>query len=226
MASVPHTNPERQPVITLQALPPLPTTGNGRRSPTPAPDAEIVLRAELEGFRADCIGAEREEPGPAFRQRHIPIWRPASDVWVRVEPTWSYAVHLYQPSKSLRDPYVVHPAVVSYLGNKAKLVDLRQAIDSDGLVFFWPNHQGDEFAAHITEREAITAATTTWIRLQWNPGTKAFDYEEAPTDQPLPEPAWPPVPVLTLLGRALEKKKIASPDHPIIQALLAPGGRR
>ncbi len=56
------------------------------------------------------------------------------------------------------------------------------------------------------------------------PGTKAFDFEEAPTAQPLPEPAWPPVDVKILLGRALEKKKIASPDHPVVKALLTPGG--
>ena len=59
--------------------------------------------------------------------------------------------------------------------------------------------------------------------MQWNPGTKAFDYEEAPA-APLPEPAWPSVNVMLLLGRALEKKKITSADHPVVKALLTPGG--
>ena len=58
----------------------------------------------------------------------------------------------------------------------------------------------------------------------WNVGTKAFDLVEAPTTQPLPEPAWPPIDAQILLGRALDKKKIASPDHPVVKALLTPGG--
>jgi hypothetical protein len=221
MANIPH--PEPQP-ISLQDLPSVRTTANGRRKETPSTDAEAVMLAELESFRADTDGPEPEEPSKPLRQRHVPIKRPASDVWVQVAPGWEYQTYLYQPSKNIRDPFVVHPRVVHLLGNKVRLVDLRKAVDSDGVVFFWPSPRGEEFAAHITEREAIQAAERTWIRMQWNPGTKAFDYEEAPTGQPLPEPAWPHVDVMTLLGRALEKKKIATSDHPIVKALLTPGG--
>jgi hypothetical protein len=221
MANIPH--PEPQP-ISLQDLPPVRTTANDRRKETPSTDAEAVLLAELESFRADTAGPEPEEPSKPLRQRHVPIKRPAPDVWVRVAPGWEYPTYLYQPSKNIRDPYVVHPGVVHLLGNKVRLVDLRKAVDSDGVVFFWPSPRGEEFASYITQREAIQAAERTWIRMQWNPGTKAYDYEEAPTGHPLPEPAWPPVDVMTLLGRALEKKKIATSDHPIVKALLTPGG--
>jgi hypothetical protein len=221
MSNVPRPEP---PLVSHQDLPPVRTTTNDRRKATPALEAEAVMLAELESFRADPGDPELEEPSKPLRQRHIPIKRPASDVWVQVAPGWEYQTYVYQPSKSIRDPYVVHPRVVPLLGNKVRVVDLRKAVDSDGVVFFWPSPRGEEFAAHITEREAIQAAERTWIRMQWNPATKAFDYEEAPTGQPLPEPAWPSVDVMTLLGRALEKKKIASADHPIVKALLTPGG--
>jgi hypothetical protein len=97
-------------------------------------------------------------------------------------------------------------------------------VDAEGVVFFWPSPRGEEFAAHITEREAIHAATHTWVRMFWNAGTKAFDFTEAPTTRPLPELAWPPMDGQVLLGRALDRKKIASPDHPVVKALLTPGG--
>jgi hypothetical protein len=215
--------PELQPVA-LHDLPPVRTTTNDRQKATPVSDPEAVMLAELESFRADPDGSAPEDSSKSLRQRHVPIKRPASDVWVQVAPEWAYQTYLYQPSRSLRDPYVVHPRVVPLLGTKVRVVDLRKAVDSDGVVFFWPSPRGEEFAAHITEREAIQVAERTWIRMQWNPGTKAFDYEEAPTGQPLPEPAWPPVDAMTLLGRALEKKKIATSDHPVVKALLTPGG--
>jgi hypothetical protein len=63
-----------------------------------------------------------------------------------------------------------------------------------------------------------------WIRMFWNAGTKAYDFIEAPSTNPGPEPEWPAIDGHILLSRALDRKKIASPEHPVVKALLAPGG--
>ena len=223
MTNVPQAQPELQPTA-LRDLPPVRMTANGTRKSSLPSQAEAVMLAELESYRADGESVDTPDATTTLRQRHIPIKRPASDTWVRVDPEWTYPAYLYQPSKGIRDPYVVLPAVVPFLDGKAKLVDLRKAVDADGVVFFWPSPRGEEFAAHITEREAIYAATRTWVRMHWNAGTKAFDFVEAPTTQPLPNPAWPDIDGQILLGRALDRKKIASPNHPVVKALLTPGG--
>jgi hypothetical protein len=223
MTNVPQANPEPQ-LIAPRDLPPVLTTSNGKRKGTPPSEAEVVMLAELESYRADSESPGASDSTTTLRQRHIPIKRPAPDTWVRVDPEWTYPVFLYQPSRGMRDPYVVLPTVVPLLDGKAKAVDLRLAVDADGVVFFWPSPRGEEFAAHLTEREAIDAAMHTWVRMFWNVGTKAFDFVEAPTTQPLPEPGWPTIDAQILLGRALDKKKIASPEHPVVKALLTPGG--
>ena len=223
MANVPQAHPEPQ-IVPLRDLPPVRTTANGKRKGQPPSEAEKTMLAELAGFRADGDGPAAPEARRVLQQRHIPIRRPAPDTWVRVDAEWTYPIFLYQPSRGMRDPYVVLPAVVDLLGGKAKLVDLRLAVDRDDVVFFWPSPRGEEFPAHITEREAIDAATRTWVRMFWNVGTKAFDFIEAPTTQSIPDPVWPSIDGELLLGRALERKKITSPDHPVVKALLTPGG--
>jgi hypothetical protein len=226
MANVPQTNPESQ-LIALRDLPPASTTANGNRKGTPPSEAEAIMLGELEAYRADVDSPERVDKGRPRRQKHVPLQRPESDRWVRVQPVWSYPVHLLKRSTDIRDSWVVLAHLVPDLTEKnvkLKLVDLRYSIDSADVVFFWPSPRGDEFVVHITEREVIAEAEQTWVRLVWNRGTKAFDSEKADTERPLPEPNWPAESVTTVLIRALEKRKISSLDHPVLKGLLTPGG--
>lgn len=152
MANVPQAHPEPQ-MVPLRDLPPVRTTANGKRKSPPPSEAEKTMLAELAELRADGEGPAAPETTAAPRQRHIPIKRPAPDTWVRVDRDWTFPVFLYQPSRGIRDPYVVSPAIVSLLEGKAKQVDLRLAVDPEGVVFFWPSPRGEEFPAHITERD-------------------------------------------------------------------------
>jgi len=152
MANVPQAHPEPQ-IVPLRDLPPVRTTANGKRKSPPPSEAEKTMLAELAELRADGEGPAAPETTTAPRQRDIPIKRPAPHTCVRVDRDWTFAVFLYQPSRGIRDPYVVSPAIVSLLEGKAKQVDLRLAVDPEGVVFFWPSPRGEEFPAHITERD-------------------------------------------------------------------------
>jgi len=158
----------------------------------------------------------------------VKVRKPGQQEWFRLHPSPKYqmpAALFVRKNDELLTPqtYLVPP---EYKGvfKKQHLtpVRLRLAINSLDTEFLWDIRRprdGVMSDYHLSVQEAADAAETTWIRLDWDNGNRAYDYQEALDDlgDPQwqhPERSWGDWLRLAFKGRLIDRE-----DHEVIREL-------
>jgi hypothetical protein len=158
------------------------------------------------------------------QQSEIPVRTPDKKWWFRAstDPTMTLHVEILDiedgPNEGL---YFLHPDVEfpDELQQYAVPALITLCITSDGTLFFYLAKQSAKSPKGST-RLIIHEAKSRWIKQQWNPAAKAYDYTYA--SQLRRAPVWPETPLNELLNKAFGDRFLTDVRHPAITMLINP----
>src|SRR5262249_29715034 len=138
---------------------------------------------------------------------HLPVRKPDKAWFVRTHPDPTYHMPVAMLDlKADREAYAVHPKLLPALAGETCIS--RQtvflAINRQGEPFIWPvkmpGPDGRSNSWTRTAMEAAMRAATSWVRVQANMSLGSYSVEIARAQWP--EPTWPEMTFLQLLGVA------------------------
>ncbi|MBN8457480.1 MAG: hypothetical protein J0M04_06570 [Verrucomicrobia bacterium] len=151
------------------------------------------------------------------------VRKPKRDEWVRVHPTISARVYIYE-AREENAHYIVLPEVVEPLRDVVRYVQLSLATNYSGGHFVWPVPVPTErrpHRAHVTAFAAAERAAREWIRISW--GKDDYDLYRRSSAQV--DPVWSteistPSEMMRFVAKTGGIEIIDTLDHPVVRALL------
>jgi len=224
----PACEPAQQPSAKLgkaTAQPTAPTTALSSTTPVnPAPPQGQGLAAKLRKKRAAAADSEKPSGHGERQQTVIPVRTPDRQWWFRChrDPAMSVPVDLLvvrsgpDEGTYFLDPEVEFPDELDQYVVPALLT---RAITHDGTEFFFLAKQSDKAPKQSTRR-VVHEARKAWVKMQWNPTTKAYDFQFA--RQLRRDPIWSDKTLDELLEMAFSDNFITRRDHEVVNRLLYP----
>ena len=141
----------------------------------------------------------------------------------RITPRWRPSF-LKEDENSKEEIYLVAPRVAENMADEITLTTLYLAMNRQGDVFIWPCRdpnpelrRGD--TAATSRLEAIEAAMTRYVRVQWKSPAYEISFRDASIVEI--EPVWPDKPFSELIKIAFFRvgMYIDDPNHQVIKIL-------
>ena len=169
------------------------------------------------------------EAGVRKQLTMVRVRKPRRQEWVRVHPDPAYhakvaTIVLKEDENSKEEIYLVAPRVAEDMADEITLTTLYLAMNRQGDVFIWPCRdpnpelrRGD--TAATSRLEAIEAAMTRYVRVQWKSPAYEISFRDASIVET--EPVWPDKPFSELIKIAFFKvgMYIDDPNHQVIKIL-------
>ncbi len=159
----------------------------------------------------------------------IPVRKPRNNSeWFQVHPGREYqlpvAIYERENDESVKpETYLVLPQFSHLFGAGLTPVRLRLAVNSLGTSFLWPMKMPKDgrMSNHlIVLQEIVDEAERQWVKIEWDNGSRAYNYHFAPGD--LGDPQFPSgMTMRDLIALGFKGDRlIASEDHPVIAEYL------
>jgi hypothetical protein len=169
------------------------------------------------------------EAGVRKQLTMVRVRKPRRQEWVRVHPDPAYhakvaTIVLKEDENSKEEIYLVAPRVAEDMADEITLTTLYLTMNRQGDVFIWPCRdpnpelrRGD--TAATSRLEAIEAAMTRYVRVQWKSPAYEISFRDASIVET--EPVWPDKPFSELIRIAFFKvgMYIDDPNHQVIKVL-------
>jgi hypothetical protein len=169
------------------------------------------------------------EAGVRKQLTMVRVRKPRRQEWVRVHPDPAYhakvaTIVLKEDENSKEEIYLVAPRVAEDMADEITLTTLYLAMNRQGDVFIWPCRdpnpelrRGD--TAATPRLEAIEAAMTRYVRVQWKSPAYEISFRDASIVET--EPVWPDKPFSELIKIAFFRVGlyIDDPNHQVIKIL-------
>ena len=169
------------------------------------------------------------EAGVRKQLTMVRVRKPRRQEWFRVHADPAYhakvaTIVLKEDENSKEEIYLVAPRVAEDMADEITLTTLYLAMNRQGDVFLWPCRdpnpelrRGD--TAAISRLEAIEAAMTRYVRMQWKSPAYEISFRDASIVET--EPVWPDKPFSELIKIAFVKvgMYIDDPNHQVIKNL-------
>jgi hypothetical protein len=169
------------------------------------------------------------EAGVRKQLTMVRVRKPRRQEWVRVHPDPAYhakvaTIVLKEDENSKEEIYLVAPRVAEDMADEITLTTLYLAMNRQGDVFIWPCRdpnpelrRGD--TAATSRLEAIEAAMTRYVRVQWKSPAYEISFRDASILET--EPVWPDKPFSELIKLAFFRVGlyIDDPNHQVIKIL-------
>ena len=169
------------------------------------------------------------EAGVRKQLTMVRVRKPRRQEWVRVHPDPAYhakvaTIVLKEDENSKEEIYLVAPRVAEDMADEITLTTLYLAMNRQGDVFIWPCRdpnpelrRGD--TAATSRLEAIEAAMTRYVRVQWKSPAYEISFRDASIVET--EPVWPDKPFSELIKIAFFRVGlyIDDPNHQVIKNL-------
>ena len=169
------------------------------------------------------------EAGVRKQLTMVRVRKPRRQEWVRVHPDPAYhakvaTIVLKEDENSKEEIYLVAPRVAEDMADEITLTTLYLAMNRQGDVFIWPCRdpnpelrRGD--TAATSRLEAIEAAMTRYVRVQWKSPAYEISFRDASIVET--EPVWPDKPFSELIKIAFFRVGlyIDDPNHQVIKIL-------
>jgi len=169
------------------------------------------------------------EAGVRKQLTMVRVRKPRRQEWVRVHPDPAYhakvaTIVLKEDENSKEEIYLVAPRVAEDMTDEITLTTLYLAMNRQGDVFIWPCRdpnpelrRGD--TAATSRLEAIEAAMTRYVRVQWKSPAYEISFRDASIVAT--EPVWPDKPFSELIKIAFFRVGlyIDDPNHQVIKIL-------
>jgi hypothetical protein len=169
------------------------------------------------------------EAGVRKQLTMVRVRKPRRQEWVRVHPDPAYhakvaTIVLKEDENSKEEIYLVAPRVAEDMADEITLTTLYLAMNRQGDVFIWPCRdpnpelrRGD--TAATSRLEAIEAAMTRYVRVQWKSPAYEISFRDASIVET--EPVWPDKPFSELIKLAFFRVGlyIDDPNHQVIKNL-------
>jgi hypothetical protein len=169
------------------------------------------------------------EAGVRKQLTMVRVRKPRRQEWVRVHPDPAYhakvaTIVLKEDENSKEEIYLVAPRVAEDMADEITLTTLYLAMNRQGDVFIWPCRdpnpelrRGD--TAATSRLEAIEAAMTRYVRVQWKSPAYEISFRDASIVET--EPVWPDKPFSELIKLAFFRVGlyIDDPNHQVIKIL-------
>jgi len=169
------------------------------------------------------------EAGVRKQLTMVRVRKPRRQEWVRVHPDPAYhakvaTIVLKEDENSKEEIYLVAPRVAEDMADEITLTTLYLAMNRQGDVFIWPCRdpnpelrRGD--TAATSRLEAIEAAMTRYVRVQWKSPAYEISFRDASIVET--EPVWPDKPFSELIKIAFFRVGlyIDDPNHQDIKNL-------
>jgi hypothetical protein len=154
----------------------------------------------------------------------VPCRKPNKQHFIRVRPGEEWRIDtMMLELKDERELYLVGPTMREELITECSASTLLLAVDRQGNIFLWPIRLPDPGGRDNTywqsARLAAQYAETSWVRVQANPVTKAYEVHMAQNTAAFPAPEWPDLSFQEILRLAFKQSRIDSTEHPIYKRL-------
>lgn len=185
--------------------------------PTDPYDLERLRYEEAEYTHGDVASKKR--------MTTIRVRKPLNNKeWFQLHPgrdyQWPVALFLRECDETVKpETYLVLPDFSHLFGSGLTPVRLRLAVNSLGTPFLWDMkvpQNGLMTDHYIALQEAADEAEKCWVKLEWNNGSRAYDYHYAEGD--LGDPQFPPgMTMRDLVALAFKGDRLVDrEDHPVI----------
>jgi hypothetical protein len=191
-----------------------------------APPNELPEKPTPLSVGADVGGIERyllpaDQTGSVRAKRiNVTIGRrtPHKHEWIRVHEEYSAPASILK-LKPTNDTFLVAPEFRLELERHLTQVDLRLAVNSQGIPFIWPvrvpfEDRSDDWG--YAALEGMDIARSEWVRLEPDTQAQTYIIHTAPFTL---VPAWPDEPFEKLLTIAFKRFLIDSAEHPVLRRL-------
>lgn len=153
----------------------------------------------------------------------VPVRKPTKQEYFRIHATSEFRLTCaILELKEEREFYLVTPAVLPFLNEDVRQVELRLCQNRQGALFLWPvpmpSPDGRTNSWHESAREAANLAEGSWIRMIAAMSEGSYSIYRAKGS--IPDPQWPDKTFQELLQLAFKDGKlIDSENHPVVQQL-------
>jgi hypothetical protein len=246
MPNVHHNHPdEPEHLVTLDELPPAPTTMNGRRARRVAVETETGRPPDRKPGHVDGAGleppsiasptADRHADLAAFDEQYtvppedlevedvdaataVPeVGGPGRQAYFRADPARTWTGRLLRDEDS--GTYYLLAQSVEH--SDAAVYRLHLLVTRKGTLRLWPVRMpvnGDDFPSARQQRAILADAAVMWTSCQWKGGKRGrWHWRRFPDLADVPR--WPNEPMLRLVQRAFDGATIDDPHDPRLLAI-------
>ncbi len=148
-----------------------------------------------------------------------PIRRPAKGEWFRTRPDMQMTVYLLSDDAGFNELVVDNEVAEDELLEEDLCYEavLHAACNLHGDIFLIPTKL-DESDASTSLREAVEASQEEWVRAQWSPSARLYNWSVA--DGAVKDPVWGDDSWPEIFNRAVKGRFVDSVDHVVVQRML------
>ena len=154
----------------------------------------------------------------------VPVRKPSKEWFIRAHPDREKQSvdSLFLELKEDGETYLIAPRIRESLQGEScvQFKKLSLAVNRQGDIFLWPirlpDTDGKLDAWNQSALDALSIATTKWVRISSNRRIGAYEIASADISE---EPKWPDMPFNELLRFAFKGKVIDAHSHPVLRRL-------